>query len=256
MHHRSHGCAAFQKFACRMAARFTRRASDQNFLGIHVEFLSMSVKMLNDIQNDMVFLDVKRNLKYLEKPFMRRSRAEAAESRARIVKAAASKFREQGIVATGLADFMKAAGMTHGGFYKHFDSKDQLVAEAVAGAACEILDLLSSQASLDDALAGYLSTSFRDQAGQGCPLSALGSELARSDIQTRIAASAAFEKFVKIVAEKLPSELDAEERRQRALLTVTAMIGAMTMARVVNDPDSSLEILRAVQNRLKVSDAR
>lgn len=184
---------------------------------------------------------------------MRKSRVETAESRARILKAAACKFREQGIAPTGLDDLMNAAGMTHGGFYKHFDSKDQLVAEAITDAASEMLDVLARQPSLNQALTGYLSPSFRDQPEKGCPFAALGSELARSDLKTRTAASAAFEQFVNIVARKLPSEIDARERRQRALLAVTAMIGALTMARVVTDPDSSSEILRAVQGCLKAS---
>src|SRR5467141_5158069 len=69
---------------------------------------------------------------------MRKSRIEAAKTRERIVTAAAAEFRQHGIVATGLADLMKAAGLTHGGFYRHFDSKDQLVAEASASGAAAL----------------------------------------------------------------------------------------------------------------------
>src|SRR5271167_1062842 len=75
---------------------------------------------------------------------MRKSREEAAETRKRIVRAAAREFRENGIVATGLADLMKAAGLTHGGFYKHFASKDQLVAEATVAAMGSILEELAA----------------------------------------------------------------------------------------------------------------
>src|ERR1700742_853125 len=87
---------------------------------------------------------------------MRKSREEAAETRKRIVKAAACAFREKGIVATGLADLMKAAGMTHGGFYKHFESKDQLIAEACAEAVEALIEKMS--AAGPGAVAAYLST--------------------------------------------------------------------------------------------------
>src|SRR3954447_7319599 len=127
---------------------------------------------------------------------MRKSREEAAETRKRIVKAAACEFREKGIVATGLADLMKAAGMTHGGFYKHFASKDQLVAEAFAQAVEEAFGRMEAQPTIDAAVAGYLSTRHRGPPASGCPLSAIGSELARTDAATREAATAGFERLV------------------------------------------------------------
>src|ERR1700749_1713556 len=110
---------------------------------------------------------------------MRKSRKEGAETRKRFVRAAARKFREQGIVATGLADLMKAAGMTHGGFYKHFESKDQLIAEAFAEAVEEAIGGMEAQPTINAAVAGYLSTRHRDRPASGCPFSAIGSELAR-----------------------------------------------------------------------------
>src|SRR6185312_12535313 len=103
------------------------------------------------------------------------SREEAAQTRKRIVEAAACEFREKGIVATGLADLMKAAGMTHGGFYKHFESKDQLIAEACAEAVEEAIGSLEAQPTLDAAVAGYLSARHRDNPASGCPFSAIGS---------------------------------------------------------------------------------
>ena len=84
---------------------------------------------------------------------MRKSREEAAQTRKRIVEAASCEFREKGIVATGLADLMKAAGLTHGGFYKHFESKDQLVSEATAAALEEILGEMAAQPTTRDAVA-------------------------------------------------------------------------------------------------------
>src|SRR5580693_7777229 len=114
---------------------------------------------------------------------MRKSREEAAQTRKRIVTAAAGEFRKNGIVASGLNDLMKAAGLTHGGFYKHFESKDQLVTEACMEAVdTAIRERLAAAASEEaGAAAAYLSTGHRDNPASGCPLSAIGSELGRSD---------------------------------------------------------------------------
>ena len=106
------------------------------------------------------------------------------------MKAAGSEFRAKGIVATGLADLMKAAGLTHGGFYKHFESKDQLVAEAFDDAIQEILGRMEAAPTIAAAISGYLSAQHRDHPASGCPLSAIGSELARTDAKTRDAATA------------------------------------------------------------------
>src|SRR6516165_8759343 len=183
---------------------------------------------------------------------MRKSREEAAETRKRIVKAAACEFREKGIVATGLADLMKAAGMTHGGFYKHFESKDQLIAEACAEATQEVMERMEAQPTIDGAVAGYLSTRHRDTPASGCPFSAIGSELARTDEKTREVATAAFERLVGLLAGN-SSERDA---RRRALVAASTMIGAVTMSRVVNDPELSAEILREAEKSLMVARSR
>ena len=96
---------------------------------------------------------------------------------------------------------MKAAGLTHGGFYKHFESKDQLVAEACAEAVDAIIEMLTTAAADGTAAAAtYLSTGHRDNPATGCPLSAIGSELARSDEKTRAAATDGFLKLVEIMA--------------------------------------------------------
>ena len=177
---------------------------------------------------------------------MRKSREEAAETRKRIVRAAASEFREKGIVATGLADLMKAAGMTHGGFYKHFESKDELIAEACAEATQEVLERLEAQPTINAAVAGYLSTRHRDTPASGCPFSAIGSELARTDEKTRDVATAAFERLVGLLA----GNSNEKAARRRALVAAATMIGAVTMSRVVNDPKLSAEILREAEKSL------
>ena len=177
---------------------------------------------------------------------MRKSREEAAQTRRRIVEAASREFRKNGIVATGLNDLMKAAGLTHGGFYKHFASKDQLVAEATVSAMDSILEELAAHPTVNSAVAGYLSTRHRDNPASGCPLAAIGGELARSDKKTRAAATAGFVRLVDILAGKART---ADVRRQ-ALVSAVTMIGAVTMSRVVSDPKLSAEILGAAGKNL------
>ena len=177
---------------------------------------------------------------------MRKSREAAAQTRRRIVEAASCEFRKCGIVATGLNNLMKAAGLTHGGFYKHFASKDQLVAEATVSAMDSILEELAAHPTVNSAVAGYLSTRHRDNPASGCPLAAIGGELARSDKKTRAAATAGFVRLVDILAGKART---ADVRRQ-ALVSAVTMIGAVTMSRVVSDPKLSAEILGAAGKNL------
>lgn len=177
---------------------------------------------------------------------MRKSKEEAAETRRRIVKAAARQFREKGIVATGLADLMKAAGLTHGGFYKHFASKDRLVEEATAEAVDTLLEGLAAHPTVNDAVAAYLSSHHRDNPASGCPLAALGGELARSDKKAREVATAGFVRLADILAGKAGTA----DARRRALAAAATMIGAVTMSRVVTDPKLSDEILRAAEKSL------
>ncbi|WP_165069629.1 TetR/AcrR family transcriptional regulator [Paludisphaera rhizosphaerae] len=177
---------------------------------------------------------------------MRKSREEAVETRKRIVSAAARQFRKNGIVATGLNDLMKAAGLTHGGFYKHFESKDQLVAEACAEAVDGLIEMMAGQPTFPAAVAAYLSTQHRDNPDAGCPLAAIGSELSRCEGETRQAATEGFERLVTLLAEKS----GAEDARRRALAAASMMIGAVTMSRIVTDPKLSTEILHEVEKAL------
>src|SRR4051795_12139686 len=152
---------------------------------------------------------------------MRKSREEAAQTRRRIVEAASCEFRKNGIVATGLNDLMKAAGLTHGGFYKHFESKDQLVAEACAQAADAMIGVMAHHPTIGAAVAAYLSTRHRDNPAAGCPFASIGSELARTDEKTREAATVGFERLV----ETLAGKSGTEDARRRALVAASTMIG-------------------------------
>jgi TetR/AcrR family transcriptional regulator, transcriptional repressor for nem operon len=178
---------------------------------------------------------------------MRKSREEAAQTRKRIVTAAAGEFRKNGIFATGLNDLMKAAGLTHGGFYKHFESKDQLIEEACA----EALEALTARMSAAGSGAGaaYLSTRHRDNPADGCPLAAIGSELSRSGEKTRSVATDGFLKLVEIMAGQF-GKIPPDVARRRALVAVSTMIGALTMSRLVTDPDLSGEILRSAEESI------
>jgi TetR/AcrR family transcriptional repressor of nem operon len=187
---------------------------------------------------------------------MKRSKLEAAETRRRIVKTAAAEFRRRGINATGVNDLMAAAGLTHGGFYRHFASKDQLIAEACAAALGSLPDpnevtecLALSQGGLDVILAEYLSPDHRDNPSEGCVLAGLGSELARSDEDTRAAATDGFLKLVAVFTHHY-RRTNPETAKARALVAVSAMIGAVTLSRIVTDPKLSTAILRSTRKHL------
>src|SRR6202000_896272 len=115
---------------------------------------------------------------------VRKSRQEAAQTRQRIVESASVEFRRRGIAGTGLANLMAAAGLTHGGFYKHFDSKEQVVEESLAFALESMLEAWMRTLSaapgrhgLNPAIADYLSPQHRDDCAGGCPFAALAGEV-------------------------------------------------------------------------------
>jgi len=185
---------------------------------------------------------------------MRKSKAETAETRKRIVDLAAQAFRSNGIAATGVAEIMAAAGLTHGGFYRHFDSKDQLVAEACSVGLGSMVDAYRGASkggrnAFVRNLQASLSPAYRDDRSGGCPLVAMGSELARADAATRRGASNGFEELIDEIARWLPAR-SGREARDEAIAVLTGMIGAVTMSRVVDDPSLSARILRAGRNEI------
>jgi TetR/AcrR family transcriptional regulator, transcriptional repressor for nem operon len=187
---------------------------------------------------------------------MRRSRQEAAETRQHIVETAAAEFRNHGIDGTGLAGLMAAAGLTHGGFYKHFNSKDQVVEEALALAAESMiqsaehtLSASSDNRGLQTMITEYLSVGHRDGVANGCPFVALGCEIARGSDSVREAMTIGFLKTVDLIAAQLDGMPSATAKKE-ALWMFSAMIGAVTMARMVRDPDVSTSILREARKHL------
>ena len=153
-------------------------------------------------------------------------------------------------------DLTAAVGLTQGGFYRHFESKEQLVAEATAAALDTLLDTLASAASgkkrrngLKAALAVYVCAKHRDNPRDGCPLAALGSELARSDKRIRDVATTGFSRMVEILAAHFDQTRPAEARK-RAMATAAAMIGAVTMSRILTDQKLSDSLLQAVEESI------
>ncbi len=181
---------------------------------------------------------------------LRKSKLEAAQTREAIVATAADLIRRTGIVEASLADMMAAAGLTHGGFYRHFRNKEHLVSEAVSAAgkkASATIGRNMAKGGVNAAADGYLSTSHRDSRTPMCPFAALGSEMARSGKETRAAATEVLEKLFVTLAGDAPNR---DEARGDAIVALSTMIGAMTLARVVADSDLSLEILDRAKDHL------
>ena len=177
---------------------------------------------------------------------MRKSKEEAAETRARIIRKASKEFNQHGIAGTGLADVMKSAGLTHGGFYKHFQSKDELVAEALQRGLEKSLQAMEHSAderTIAELVTEYLSSVHRDDFDNACPLPALGAELWRAGGKTRQKASEGVLRFVSLVEKRL-KDLPAKDRKSRAHAIVASLVGSMMLSRIVTDPKLSDRFLR------------
>jgi TetR/AcrR family transcriptional regulator, transcriptional repressor for nem operon len=189
---------------------------------------------------------------------MGHSRAEKAKTHKRIVSIASKKFREEGLAGVGIAELMKEVGLTVGGFYKHFDSRDDLVAEAVNsafGGWKRRVDAAKSggpTVSYEKLIDDYLSEAHRDNPGTGCAFSALAPEIARSDKRTRSLTSEQVRNDIQLIATLLPGR-DKRTARSRAVLIFSALVGAMSLARAVSDESLSREILETVGKLLKNS---
>ena len=194
---------------------------------------------------------------------MKVSKEQMAENRERILDTAAQLFRERGFDGIGVADLMKSAGLTHGGFYGHFASKDDLMAQATARALARLQahwsDLARQTLARDgDPLAvietTYLSARHRDAPGQGCLLAALGADAARQGPGVRAAVTDGVRSMIDGLATLMPGRSKAV-KRQRALADYASLVGAMVLARAVDDPALSDEILHATAAALRLPDA-
>src|ERR1700719_442311 len=186
------------------------------------------------------------------------SQAQKAKTHERIVKLASKRFREEGLAGVGIAELMKEAGLTAGGFYKHFDSRDHLVTEAVNSAfggwkrRVEAAKSGGPPVSYEKLIDEYLNEAHRDNPGTGCAFSALAPEIARSDKRTRALASEQIRNDIQLLAGLLPGK-DKHAARSKAILTFSALLGAMVLARAVSEEALSIETLKTVKAVLKTS---
>jgi TetR/AcrR family transcriptional repressor of nem operon len=186
---------------------------------------------------------------------MRVSREKAAEHRDRIIDAAGALFRAKGFGGIGVADIMKAADLTHGGFYGHFASKDDLVAQAsrrtMARAAANWTKLV--EAALEKPYAAllehYLSPKHRDDPGKGCAFAALGNDAARSSKIVRKAFAEGLAPLLDILAQSIPGK-SKNARRRKAVAAMATLVGALTLARAVEGTPLSDEMLEAAHREL------
>ena len=182
---------------------------------------------------------------------MRVSRIQAAENRERILDVATRLFRERGIDGIGVDDLMKAAGLTHGGFYGHFKSKEDLVAQACARAVSRMrqnwINVVDQSTGdpLEALAATYLTPKHRDAAGRGCPMAALGSEISRQGHTVRRAFTDELRPFLDYLSTIVRGTSNTR-RRQKALASYASLVGALIVSRAVDDPNLSDEILAAV----------
>jgi TetR/AcrR family transcriptional regulator, transcriptional repressor for nem operon len=184
---------------------------------------------------------------------MRYPASQTAEKHERILREAARLFRERGFDGAGVADIMKAAGLTHGAFYAHFPSKDALEAEAVERAFAQSDSrIYALTANVGDPkrafLDSYLSAAHRDHPGSGCVMAALGPEIARDS-----AARKPFTRQVKNMIEGIAAGFRWKRKgteRRNAIHLVSAAVGALSLARAVDDPRLSDEILESVRDSL------
>jgi TetR/AcrR family transcriptional regulator, transcriptional repressor for nem operon len=190
-----------------------------------------------------------------ERP-MRYSRDHKLETHARIVKKASVRLREKGAHGIGVADLMKDAGLTHGGFYAHFDSRESLVIEAFAYAmdrANERWRSLAEQIPPDKRLAtvvdSYLTPAHRDDPGHGCAIPTLGAEIARESPRTRKAFAAKLEQMIETLAADIPG-LPRKAARRLAIATLASMTGTLVLARIAGNGEFSNEILAAGRDSL------
>jgi TetR/AcrR family transcriptional repressor of nem operon len=182
---------------------------------------------------------------------MRYSREHKIETHARIVKRASVQLRQKGAHGVGVADLMKDAGLTHGGFYAHFDSREALVVEAFAYAmdrSTERWRKLAEETAPEKRLAAivnsYLTTLHRDDPGHGCAVPTLGAEIARESPKTRKAFAAKLEQMIDVLADQFPGILRSAARK-RAMATVATLMGTLVLARIAGNGDFSDEILAA-----------
>jgi TetR/AcrR family transcriptional repressor of nem operon len=181
---------------------------------------------------------------------MKVTRQQAAENRTRVLNLASRRFRERGFRGLGVADLMNEAGLTHGGFYKQFKSKEDLIAQACAVAIGENLvgyQRLAAQnkrSAFKSTAAGMLSAGHRDAPAEGCVLAALGPDISRADPSTRHEITKGIKNIVDWLGGLIPGN-SRKKIREKSLASYATIVGAIVLARAVDEPELSKEILNA-----------
>lgn len=183
---------------------------------------------------------------------MKKNTARSKEAtHARIVEEAARAIRRSGYNGTGVADIMKAVGLTHGGFYAHFASRDAMLAEAADRAGSEAVELMERVAAnvpprqaLSAMMQAYLSEEHLKSIETGCATAALGSEMPRQAPEVRRAATRRIKEMIDVVARQLP-DWGTPSAHEHALVSVSLMVGTLVLARAVDDPKLSRALRKA-----------
>jgi TetR/AcrR family transcriptional regulator, transcriptional repressor for nem operon len=180
-----------------------------------------------------------------------------AMSHERIVATAARAIRRSGYDGTGVADIMKEAGLTHGAFYAHFSSREAMLLEATDHASAQsqlatshLLNDVPPQNSLESLIAAYLSGAHAQNIESGCPISALACEMPRQSQAIRQSATRKIKEFVDVLARQMP-DWGTAEAHERALVTMSTMVGALILARAVDEPVMSDSFRTAALQHLK-----
>src|SRR5438067_125103 len=193
----------------------------------------------------------------IEEHIMKRTAPSRKEvTHERIVDAAARAIRRSGYDGTGVAEIMKDAGLTHGGFYAHFASREAMLAEAADRAGAEAVAASASIAAavppeqaLQALLRAYLSKEHVENAEKGCPVVALGSEMPRQAPEVRRAATRRIKEMIDVVSRQSP-DWGRPEAHERALVTVATMVGALMLARAVDERNLSDALRKAALKHL------
>lgn len=179
---------------------------------------------------------------------MRYSPEHKTQTRQRIIDTAARLFRRDGIDATGLHALMKTLGLTPGGFYAHFKSKNELVETALQRAVeqqAPTQEEVLREQPLADFIAHYLSSAHRDNPGVGCPLPTISAELAQRGRPSTIT-----DRFIRNRLEMIESKLDGEDAAEDSVLLLSSMVGALLLSRSTSDPQLSTRLLKTTRKLL------
>ena len=187
---------------------------------------------------------------------MRVSRTQAAENRETVINVASRLFRERGFDGIGLKDLMKGAGLTQGAFYKQFASKEDLAAQASRRALESAFTRWSTATAakpedpLGAVLAFYLSMGHREEIMDGCPVVALGADAARQGSEVKASFEAGIKAHLEVLG-RLIAETNGSEPKGKAMAVLSMMVGALTLSRVVNDPDLAQAFLDAAAEQIR-----